>query len=199
MREVQGDLTIRPDVRKGLAVLVTAGAAAVAIVAAILIGDAPAALAAIMGGFFAALIALAAASLLRSRVVLTSHEIILRGPISERRRPRARAARAVRATLTGPKGGPGDTLFILDAHHNVLLRVSASMYGREQIDHLVAALGVPCSGPAHPVTAAELSKTYPGLFRWPERHPYLLGFAIAATVLILILAFLALIAPQTTP
>ncbi|ACZ88577.1 hypothetical protein [Streptosporangium roseum] len=179
MRDIQGDLVLRPDARKGAAFLIAALVATVAIVAAILVGDAPTVFAPIMGAVFAVLIALGSCAFFRARIVLTAHEIVLRGIFFQQRRSRSHAAEVVRATLVAPRASPGDTLFVLDAQRNLLIRVPGSGYAREDIDRLVSALGVPCSGPDHAVDANELAKTYPGLVPWVERHPYRFAFAFA--------------------
>ncbi|MER5423503.1 hypothetical protein [Streptosporangium roseum] len=182
MRDIQGDLVLRPDARKGAAFLIAALVATVAIVAAILVGDAPTVFAPIVGAVFAVLIALGSCAFFRARIVLTAHEIVLRGIFFQQRRSRSRAAEVVRATLVAPRVSPGDTLFVLDAQRNLLIRVPGSGYAREDIDRLVNALGVPCSGPDHAVDANELAKTYPGLVSWVERHPYRIAFAVAGVV-----------------
>ncbi|MEV0584443.1 hypothetical protein [Nonomuraea sp. NPDC050310] len=69
-----------------------------------------------------------------------------------------------------------------------MLRVPGGGYAREDIDRLVTALGVPCSGPDHAVNANELAKTHPGLVSRVERHPYRIAFAVLAVVVIVIVA-----------
>jgi hypothetical protein len=90
--------------------------------------------------------------------------------------------------LVAPRGAPGENLFVLDAHRNLLIRVSGSNYTREDLDQLVNALGVPCSGPTRSVTANEFAETYPGLVSWAERHPYRIAFAIAGVVCAAVMA-----------
>ncbi|MEV4222104.1 hypothetical protein [Nonomuraea sp. NPDC049725] len=187
MREIQGELVLRPDARKGAIFLVAALVAAVLIVAAVLAGDAPTVFAPIVGAFFAVPILLGICAFVRARIVLTSREIVLRGLFYQRRRSRSRVAEVVRATLVAPRGSPGDTLFVLDADRSLLMRVPAGGYARADIDRLVNALGVPCGGPDRPVDAAELARTYPGLVSWPERHPYRIAFAVAGVVLAVVM------------
>lgn len=182
MRDVPGDLVLRPDLRKGLAMLAFMVVAAVAIVAAILTGDAPTVFAPIVGGLFAVLIILAIASLVRARIILTAHEIVVRGLFIWQHRPRSRVAEVVRATLVVPRGGRRENLFVLDAQRDLLIRLPGTNYAREDLDRLVNALGVPCGGPTGPVTAHEFAKTYPGLVSRAERHPYRIAYATAGIV-----------------
>nr|BFE32596.1 hypothetical protein GCM10010200_048470 [Actinomadura rugatobispora] len=170
--------------------------ATVGIVAAILIGDAPAVFAPIVGGLFAVLIILATGALLSSRIILTSNEIIVRWLFIRQRRSRPRVTEVVRATITAPRGSPGESLFLLDAHRNLLIRVSTGAYRREDLDRLVKALGVPCDGPDHPVNANEFAQTYPGLVSWAERHPYRIAFAVAGVICAAVMA-LALVSIAT--
>jgi hypothetical protein len=46
----------------------------------------------------------------------------------------------------------------------------------------VDALGVPCGGPSGSIDANQLTKTYPGLVSWAERHPYRIAFAVAGVL-----------------
>ncbi|GAA1872139.1 hypothetical protein [Actinomadura bangladeshensis] len=178
----ESDLVLRPDVRAGLivvAVLVVAGAS---IVAAILIGDAPTAFAPFVAVLFTALAVLGIASLLRARIVLTPQEIVVRGVFSQQHRPRAQAAEIVRATITAPRGASGESLFILDAQRNLLIRVSGAAFKREDLDLLVAELGVPCSGYDHPVAPKRFAEMYPGLITKAEQYPYRLAFTAIAVI-----------------
>ncbi|MDF5757348.1 hypothetical protein [Spongiactinospora sp. TRM90649] len=152
--------------------LVAGLVATAVIVAAILIGDAPTVLAPIVGAAFAIPVSLGIGAFVRARIVLTTHEIVLRGIFFERRRSRSDAAEVVRATLTAPRGSPGETLFVLDAHRDPLIRLPVGGYARKDVDRLVSALGLPCGGPDHAVDANELARTYPGLVSWTELHPY---------------------------
>jgi hypothetical protein len=188
MRDVQGDLVLRPDLRKGLVTLAIMVVVTVSIVAAILIGDAPTVFAPIVGAVFAVLIILASGALLSARIILTAHEIVVRGLFIRQRRSRSLIAEVVRATIVAPRGAPGESLFVLDAHRNLLIRVSGSNYTREDLDRLVNALGVPCSGPKSSVDANKFAETYPGLVSWAERHPYRIAFAIAGVVCAAVMA-----------
>jgi hypothetical protein len=187
VRETQGDLVLRPDARKGAAFLIAASVAAIAIVTAILMGDAPPVFALVVGTLFTVPILLGVGAFFRARIVLTAHDVVLRGVFSQRRLPRSQAAEVVRATLVAPRGSPGDTLFLLDAHRNLLIRVPGGGFAREDIDRLVTALGLPCSGPDHAVNADELARTYPGLVSWAERHPYRLAFVIAGVLVAVVM------------
>ncbi|SNS22200.1 hypothetical protein SAMN06265355_11350 [Actinomadura mexicana] len=173
---------VRPDFRTGLIVLVVMAVAAVSIVAAILIGDAPAVFALIVGGVFAVLIPLAIGTLLSARVTLTAHELVVQGLFGRKRWPRSRVAEVVRASITAPRGGAGVSLFVLDSQGALLVRVQGGLYSPEDLARLVDALGVPCSGPDRPVNASEFAETYPGLVSWVERHPYRLAFAASGVV-----------------
>ncbi|NYE10430.1 hypothetical protein [Actinomadura citrea] len=182
MSGVQDDLVLRPDFRAGLIVLAVLAAATVSIVAAILIGDAPAVFALIVGGLFAVLIPLGIGALLSARITLTAHELVVQGLFGRKRRPRSRVAEVVRASIIAPRGGAGESLFLLDAQRALLFRVQGGLYTREDLTRLVDALGVPCGGPEGPVDAKEFAKTYPGLVSWAERHPYRIAFAVAGVV-----------------
>jgi hypothetical protein len=171
---------------------------AVGIVAAILAGDAPTVFAPIVGALFAVLIVLVIGALLRSRIVLTAHEIVVRGLFTRKHRSRSRVAEVVRATLVGPRGERRESLFLLDAHRNLVIRMSDTGYARKDLDRLVNALDVPCSGPNGSVTANEFGRTYPGLVSGVERHPYRIAFAITGIVCAAVMA-LVLVSIATAP
>ena len=157
-------------------------ALAAAVVAAAVAGPAPLALAWGAAALLAVVIASWTGTLIRSRIIVNPYEIVVRGLFFRRRRPRSRAVEAVRATIRGPRGSVNDNVFLLDAHRAVLLRLRATTYTRSDIDRLVSALGVPCSGPGRAVSANEFAKQYPGLVSWVERHPNLLSLVIAGAV-----------------
>ncbi|MGW2306548.1 hypothetical protein [Actinomadura luteofluorescens] len=182
MGEVQDELVVRPDFRAGLIVLIVLAVAGAGIVAAILIGDAPTVFAPIVGGLFAVLVPLGIGSLVSARITLTVHELVVQGLFYRKRLPRPNIAEVVRASLIAPRGGAGESLFLLDAQRALLVRVQGSLYTREDLARLVDALGVPCSGPAGPVTAKKFARTYPGLVSWVEQHPYRLAFVIAGVM-----------------
>ncbi|MFI0370441.1 hypothetical protein ACH35V_21450 [Actinomadura sp. 1N219] len=167
-----------------LAALALGGAATVA---AILIGDAPTVFAPIVAAFWTVLIALGTAALLTSRITLTSHEIVVRGLFIRQHRSRSRVTKAVRATIQVPRGA-NESLFLLDAHGKLLIRVGVNYYKREDVDRLIQTLGVPCTGPDYYGSAKEFTKTYPGLVSWAERHPHRIAFAIASAVLAVTIA-----------
>lgn len=173
---------IRPDFRAGVIVLVVLAVAGAGIVAAILIGDAPTVFALIVGSLFVILLPLAIGALLSSRVTLTAHELVVQGLFGRKRWPRSRIAEVVRASITAPRGGAGESLFVLDAQRALLVRVQGSLYTQTDLTRLVDALGVPSSGPDGPVSAKKFAETYPGLVSWVERHPYRLAFAFAGVV-----------------
>ncbi|GAA1806366.1 hypothetical protein [Actinomadura chokoriensis] len=178
----ESDLVLRPDARAGLIVVTVLVVAGAGIVAAILIGDAPTVFAPYVAALFTTLAVLGIGSLLRTRIVLTQQEIVVRGVFSQQRRPRAQAAEIVRATITAPRGASGESLFILDAHHNLLIRVPGAAFKREDLDLLIAELGLPCIGYDHPVAPKKFAETHPGLITKAERYPYRLAFAAIAVI-----------------
>jgi hypothetical protein len=198
MRDVHGDLVLRPDRRRALATLAIMVTLTVSIVAAILAGHAPTVFAPIVGGVFAVLIIVGTGTLLSSRIILTARELVVRGLFTRQRRSRSLVAEVVRATIVAPRGGGGESLFVLDAHRDLLLRVYGGNYTRKDLDRLVSALGVPCSGPGSSVTANEFAETYPGLVSWTERHPYRIAFTIAGVVCASVVA-LVLVSIATAP
>ncbi|WP_159945027.1 MULTISPECIES: hypothetical protein [unclassified Nocardiopsis] len=186
MHHVQHDLVLRPGLRAGWTRLAFGMAGAVLVTADIwFFAGLGAALAAAAG--WAVLLSLAIAHLYRARIILTAYEIVLRGAFFQRRRPRARAVWTIRATVVQPQGHSCDTLFVLDAHGGVLVRLHGTNYGTEDLDRFVDALGLPCSGPDGPVTPKQLHAFRPGLTSWVERHPYLLGFAITGVLVLITL------------
>ncbi|TDQ47253.1 hypothetical protein [Actinorugispora endophytica] len=190
MNGVRGNLVLRPNLGKGLAVLAVTLVASMAVPAAAVIGDAPVALAATVGALFAALTVLAVASLVSARVTLTPDEIAVRGLFSNQRRSRPRVAQVVRATITAPRGASGESLFLLDEHRGLVIRVNGAPYTREDLDRLVDALGVPCEGPDRPVDARQFARAYPDLVSRAEQHPYRIAFAAIAIVCVTIVAVL---------
>lgn len=181
MPDVQGTLELRPGSRSALMVATAAGLGAVVEVAVILISDAPTVPALIMGPIVAVLIILGAWAFLTARITLTSDEVVVRGPFIRRRRPRSRITKAVRATiepLDTHRGLPDQSLFLLDAHDTLLLRVRVTYYKRQDVDRLVKMLAVPCSGPHHFGSAREFDQTYPGLLSSSERHQQRIVFAV---------------------
>ncbi|MFG2091745.1 MULTISPECIES: hypothetical protein [unclassified Spirillospora] len=193
MHDVQGELVLRPDLRRGLAVLATLAVATASIIAAILIGDAPTVFAPIVGVPFTMLISLTIAALLRARIILTPHELVVQGPFGRQRRPRSQFTAAVRASILGPRGVLAGSLFVLGPHRDLLIRVSGDSYTREDFDRLVDAIGVPCNHLKDPIKAKDLDHIYPGLVSRAERHPYRIAIATfalisAATIAIVLLS-----------
>lgn len=186
----EDDLVLRPDFRVGSAILAAIAVAAAAIVAAILIGDAPTVFAPIVGGVFAVLFLFVLGSLLRARIVLTQHELVLRGPFSAQHKPRAHIAEVIRARITAPRGATNGNLFVLDESRSLLLRIPADAYRREDLDLLVTTLDVPCSGPSSPINPKKFAETYPGILTKVEQHPYRLALATAAIIVTTLLAVL---------
>ncbi|MFB4318276.1 hypothetical protein [Actinomadura sp. 21ATH] len=179
---------LRPDVRKGVFVLVALAVAGTAIVAAILIGDAPTVFAPVVAAAFALMILLAVGGLLGARIILSPREIVVKWLFVRRRRPRAHVAEAVRATITAPRGAAGESLFLLGPRRDLVIRISGAGYTREDLDRLVDALGVPCRVFDGPVTPGEFAESYPGLLPQAERHPYRIAFAVTGVVCAAVLA-----------
>ncbi len=186
MHHVQDDLVLRPDLRAGWTRLAVGAVGAVAVTAGLAFRVGTEA-ALVSAAVWCVLIPVLIAHVYRARIVLTAHEIVLKGAVLQQRRSRARAARTVRAAVVQPRGGPSDTLFVLDAHGGVLVRVHGALYTTGDMDRLVSALGVPSGGPEGPVTPKELQRFQPGLTTWVERHPYLLGSAILGALLLVVL------------
>ncbi|WP_150255987.1 hypothetical protein [Nocardiopsis deserti] len=187
MHHVQDDLVLRPGLRAGWARLGVGVVTGVVVTAGIAFRVGPgAALAA--GAAWIVLVVVVAVHLHRARIVLTAHEIVLKGAFSQRRRSRANAVWTIRATVVQPRGGPCDTLFVLDAHGGVLVRVYGANYTTEDMDRLVSALGLPCSGPEGPVTPKQLQSYRPGLVTWFEQHAYLLGIVFGLIVALAVVA-----------
>lgn len=190
----ESDLVLRPDARTGLIVVTVTVVAGVSIVAAILIGDAPTPFAPIVGALFTAMTALGIVNLLRTRITLTPQEIVVRGVFSGQHRPRSQAAEVVRATITAPRGASGESLFVLDARRDLLIRVSGAGFKREDLDLLVTELGVPCKVFSHPVEPKKFAEMYPGLISKAERHPYRIAFMIIAVICAIAALTIALMA-----
>lgn len=187
MHHVQDDLVLRPDLRAGWARLGVGSVAGLVTTAGVAFRVGTGA-ALVVGAAWAVLVALVALHLHRTRIVLTAREIVLKGAFLQRRRSRANAVWTIRATVVQPRWGPCDTLFVLDAHGGVLVRVYGANYTTEDMDRLVSALGLPCSGPEGPVTPKELQSYRPGLATWFEQHAYLLGIVLGLIVTLAIVA-----------
>ncbi|MFJ9553898.1 hypothetical protein ACIRPH_08775 [Nocardiopsis sp. NPDC101807] len=143
----------------------------------------------IAGALFAVMILLLLLHTHRSSIVLTPYEFIEKGLGFQRRRPRARIARLVRANVVVPRSGSNDTLYVLDANGEVVIRLYGANYSPQDIDRLVRALAVPCEGPDRPVTYAELARTHPHVLSWVERHPVLLAWVVVGVLLLLVAVF----------
>ncbi|MFD6950218.1 MULTISPECIES: hypothetical protein [unclassified Nocardiopsis] len=151
MHQGQDDLVLRPDLRAGWSRLALGMVSGVIVTAGVAFRGGPEA-ALVVGAAWVVLFSLVAAHVHRAGIILTAHEIVLKGAFFRRRRSRARAVWTVRASVVQPRQGPCDTLFVLDAHGGVLVRVYGAHYTAEDMDRLVHALGLPCSGPEEPVT-----------------------------------------------
>ncbi|PZF81437.1 hypothetical protein [Jiangella anatolica] len=146
----------------------------------------------------AALLALAVAVYLwRSRIVVTPAEISVRGLWFHRRRDRADAASAIRATVVQPMAAPSETIVVLDPGRRALLRINAALYSPADVDRLMDHLELPVAGSDGPVTAAQFAREQPGASSWIERHMLAfillcaLGFAVLALVLGTVIAALS--------
>ncbi|MBG6092800.1 hypothetical protein [Actinomadura viridis] len=156
----------------------------------VLISDVPTVFALIAGAIMAVLIILGAWTFLTARIILTSDEVVVRGPFIRRRQPRSHVTKAVRATIDPMKdplldqqrGVADKSLFLLDAHDTLLIRVRVAYYKRQDVDRLVKMLGVPCSDPHRFRSAKEFDQTYPGLVSWAELHPYRIAFAVVGAM-----------------
>ncbi|TMR06257.1 hypothetical protein ETD83_05150 [Actinomadura soli] len=167
--------------------LAALGLGGAATVAAILIGGAPTVFAPIVAAFWAVF----------DRPGGNGLPYLPHHPDLARDRRAGAVHPAAPVTLARRKGGarnhPGaeganESLFLLDAHGKLLIRVGVDYYKREEVDRLVQMLDVPCSGPDYFGSAKEFTKTYPGLVSWIERHPYRIAFAIASVVLAVTIA-----------
>lgn len=130
--------------------------------------------------------------LVRSRIVVTPSEIIVRGFVTRRRADRAQAASIVRAVIVAPRGPISDTIFVLDRDEKPLLRIYGTNYARADLDRLVARLGLPAGTADRPITAAQLAGRYPGIVSWAEQHPFKLacGVTLVVVPLVLIVAWI---------
>ncbi|MCP9948767.1 hypothetical protein [Actinomadura madurae] len=123
----------------------------------------------------------------RARIILTEHEITVKGLLRQRRRSRAHAAGVVRATIVVPQAS-AEVLFILDAHGNALIKVDGDGFEAGGLDRFVDALGLPCSGPDHALSWTRFGRMYPGLVPWDKRHSTLLAILLVSALTLLIVA-----------
>lgn len=135
---------------------------------------------------------------LRARgIVVTHHEIVVRGLLFRRRGQRGRAASVVRARVIQPRAMVFDTVYVRDAGGHLVVRVNGQHYARADMDRLVAFLGVPWSGPDTQVRPSQLDAMYPGVVPWHEAHPYQFGMLGAAVGLVLSIVLAVVIAVGT--
>ncbi|WP_155984745.1 hypothetical protein [Saccharomonospora piscinae] len=120
----------------------------------------------------------------RSRIVVTAEEVAVIGLVVRRRRSRDRVAGIVRAVLVPNQGPWIDTVFLLDSHREVVLRINGRHYAAQDLDRLMEVLQVPCAGPDRPVTAQQLHRLHPGLVLWIERRPLTFAFVVVAGLLV---------------
>lgn len=199
MLQGQRDLVLRPSKRKAginLGVIAVVGP----ILAATAVFELGREAAVVIGAVSAVLFVVAIGDAYRSRIVLTSQELVVRGLFRGRRRARTSVARVVRASvLEGRRNTPAEILFVLDAQGGMLAKVYAGhYYAREDVDRLVGALGVPCDDLEEIVGAKELAKTYPGLESWDTRHRALITFGVPVVVVAVILALFLIVIARTT-
>jgi len=188
---VQDALVLNPSRRRVWTRLAFASVPAVVATVGIWVRLAPMA-GLITGALFAVMISLMLWHAHRSSIVLTPYEIVEKGLGFQRRRPRVHIARLVRAVVVVPRAGSNETLYVLDAKNDVIIRLYGANYTTQDMDLLVDALAVPCEGPDRPVTYGELAQTHPHVLSWTERHPVLLALAILG-VLVLLVAVAALL------
>lgn len=129
----------------------------------------------------------------QARIEVTGSQIIVHGALVTRRRERSRAASVVRAVVIPVRGPSTDTVFVRDTDDAALLRIHGNNYDRDDLDRLVAHLGLPATGPDRPVTAAQLARQYPRIVPWIERHPFKFAFAVAFGFMALIVAAAAIV------
>lgn len=125
---------------------------------------------------------------LRGRITVTPGEIVDQGAFLRRRWPRERIARLVRARITFLAMPAVELVYLLDAAGTRVARLGAPHYTRAEVDRLVRALGVPCTGPARTLSLTALHRHYPGLLAWYERPAFrvavmIIGSVLAVTVL----------------
>ncbi|MDT0341455.1 hypothetical protein [Streptomyces litchfieldiae] len=189
-------LLLRPAARLRWAILVVAVVCGLVFLSpAGALGGAPALVATVVVETAACVLLWMRAS--RIRVVVTEHQIETIGVFRRRLRPRAEAAHVVRATLIPPRGMIFPVVFVLDARGRVIVRLNGGAYAPEDLDRLAGHLGLPQSGPDQPVTARQLTRTYPEIVPFFEARPILTGFAVAA-MLVPVLMVVALIVALTS-
>jgi hypothetical protein len=124
-----------------------------------------------------------------SLIVVTPDEIVVRGFVVRRRVPRARAAQVVRADVVQPRGPIVDTVFVIDAAGDVLVRIYGRHFRRADIDRLVAFLGLPWTAPPGPVTAPTLATMHPGIVPSYEAQPSrLVAYAAVGAIVVIVIA-----------
>ncbi|RCV50111.1 hypothetical protein DEF23_22560 [Marinitenerispora sediminis] len=138
--------------------------------------------------FLAVMLVLAWTNLFVARTVVTADEIIMTGSCYRIRRSRRGATAIVRAIMVAPRGPNFETLFVVDASGKVLARFYGHFYAREDIDRLIAYLGLPVSGPGVPVTGQQLHQMYPGIVPWYERKPMqIVGVLVGVLVVLVVI------------
>jgi hypothetical protein len=143
----------------------------------------------IAGGIVAVLFGLAWGSWRASRIMVTRHELIVRGLFTRRRRPRAQAAGVIRAHFMAVNGRVFPTVFVVDRVGKLVIRINVREYDHSGIDHLVSFLGLPHRD-AGLVTGPQLATIYPGLITSMEANPirFALRFAAAGILCVLVIA-----------
>ncbi|THV37003.1 hypothetical protein [Glycomyces buryatensis] len=146
-------------------------------------------LAAIMGGCFAAILIPTFIYVRNAYTAVTSTHVGRAGITGRLRAvPRAHIAAAVRARLLQPRTPALDNLFLIDHHGRQLLRLIPHNRNGDQIDQIVALLGVPVTGPDEPVWGKQLAREYPVDLALYERRPYLFSLSIAGVTCVVIFA-----------
>ncbi|MEV5570136.1 hypothetical protein AB0L06_08800 [Spirillospora sp. NPDC052269] len=199
MLQGQRDLVLRPSKRKAgvnLGIIAVVGP----ILAATAVFELGRGSAVVIAAVSAVLFVVAIGDAYRSRIVLTSQELIVRGLFRGQRQSRTSVARVVRAVvLQGPRNVPNEILFVLDAQDDLLAKVySGHYYAREDVDRLVSALGVPCDDLEKAVSAEEFAKIYPSLASWDTRRPALITITVLGVVIAVTLALFLIFIARTT-
>jgi hypothetical protein len=88
-----------------------------------------------------------------------------------------------------PRAPVVDTVFVLDAAGNLLVRIYGRHFRRTDIDRLVAFLDLPSTSLPGLVTGNYLDRMYPGIVPWYEAHPfrfslYVAGGTVAAVIVV---------------
>lgn len=124
----------------------------------------------------------------RQRVRLTADELEVRGLVRTRRHPRAAAHRAV-STQLKDLSHTAPATFVLDRWGNCLVALSWVQFDRFDVEALLARLGVGHEERLdETITLRQMRRRYPGAFSLARRRPWLVGFLVAAAMVLGIVA-----------